>query len=384
MLAPIPGGRLAKDAAAAWNAPGGPGDAGLFPTGDRSTYRLFDDQVFFWNNQPPLAARPGTSNHGWGTAADLRETWMRAWIDEHGGKYGWRKTEAFSEWWHVNYDGSAHFPTFVVLDKGSRGKRVKRFTRRLAFIRRPGGDAYLSRPFGTYRDPVVRAVRSFQRDQKLGVDGEIGPKTAAQIDAVFRRQYQNRHEKPRRGEHGAKRSKRTKASEKQRQQNRTAIASAVKAKPKKAPPKVRWKLSYAARFIARWEGFLPEAYLDTIAEPDIWTIGFGHTGDVRPGERWSKAKALRVLVSDIRWAAKAVARNVKVPLTTRQRIALISLVFNCGPGAIEGSTLQRKLNNRNYDGAADELLEWSHAGGVVVEGLLNRRKEERWMFLHSK
>lgn len=161
-------------------------------------------------------------------------------------------------------------------------------------------------------------------------------------------------------------------------------------KVRKAPKgRVVWKLSWAARFIARWEGFLPYPYLDTIASPAVLTAGYGHTKYAGPpipvaGQRWSKAKALRVLTNDIRGAAKAVKRSVRVKLTVRQRIALISLVFNCGAGAIEGSTLQRKLNAGNYLGAANEFLEWSHAGGVVVQGLLNRRREERWIFLHGK
>lgn len=148
--------------------------------------------------------------------------------------------------------------------------------------------------------------------------------------------------------------------------------------------KPRWKLVYAARFVARWEGLLLSAVLDTIAVPAVWTIGYGHTGNVRNGEVWTKAKALAVLTADLREAARAVVRNIHVRLTFRQRMALISIVFNCGPGAVEGSELQQKLNRGNYLGAANEFLEWSHAGGVVVPGLLNRRREERWIFLHPK
>lgn len=200
-LAPIPGGELAKDAAAAWNAPGGPADAGLLPTGSRSSYRTFDEQVFFWNNQPPLAAKPGTSNHGWGLAVDLAATWMRSWIDEHGARFGWRKLEAFSEWWHVNFDGSVHFSTFVTLKRGSAGKRVKHYTRRLAFIRHGHGPAYLRRAPGRFGRRVENAVRQFQLDHNLKVDGEIGPKTGGRIDAVFHRQYRKRHKaRPRGGE----------------------------------------------------------------------------------------------------------------------------------------------------------------------------------------
>lgn len=154
---------------------------------------------------------------------------------------------------------------------------------------------------------------------------------------------------------------------------------------RKAPPgRVRWKLSWAARFVAKWEGYSPVAFLDTIASPPVPTGGYGHTGsDVRVGQRWPKAKALLTLTRDLRTAARAVHRNIRVKLTVRQRIALISAAFNCGPGIVEGSELQEKLNAGNYLGAANELLEWCHAGGVVVEGLLNRRREERWLFLHD-
>ena len=106
-LAPIPGGQLANPAAAAWNA--GPAKAGCRPLGPQSSYRSFAGQIYFWqlyqSGRGNLAAVPGTSNHGWGTAVDLASPWMRSWIDRHGARYGWKKTEAFSEWWHVCYVG---------------------------------------------------------------------------------------------------------------------------------------------------------------------------------------------------------------------------------------------------------------------------------------
>jgi len=158
----------------------------------------------------------------------------------------------------------------------------------------------------------------------------------------------------------------------------------VRTKIKKAEEMPTWKLAWAARFVAKWEGLLLTSYLDTIASPPVWTIGYGHTGpDVGPGQKISKARALVLLTRDLRTAARAVARDVSVPLTTRQRIALISIYFNVGAGAMGASTLVRKLNAKDYHGAADEFLQWDHAGGVVVQGLLNRRRAERWMFLHS-
>ena len=106
-LSPIPGGQLSNAAAAAWNA--GPAKAGCRPLGPNSSYRTYAKQVYYWNlytsGQGNLAARPGTSNHGWGNAVDLAAPSMRTWIDRHGARYGWRKVEAMSEWWHVNYVG---------------------------------------------------------------------------------------------------------------------------------------------------------------------------------------------------------------------------------------------------------------------------------------
>lgn len=106
-LAPIPGGQLSNEAARAWNA--GPAKAGCRPLGPNSSYRDFAGQVFFWNKfvagTGNLAARPGTSNHGWGKAIDLAAPHMRTWINQHGARYGWRKVEAPGEWWHVNYVG---------------------------------------------------------------------------------------------------------------------------------------------------------------------------------------------------------------------------------------------------------------------------------------
>ena len=145
----------------------------------------------------------------------------------------------------------------------------------------------------------------------------------------------------------------------------------------------RWSLLWAARFVSRWEGFIPTAYLDTIASPPVWTIGYGHTHGVRPGQTVTEAEARKLLAADLRDAARAVAQEVKVPLTVRQRIALISIVFNVGPGVLDDTHLIKDLNAGRYEQAADRFLEWDHAGGVRVEGLTNRRKSERWMFLHD-
>lgn len=196
-LAPIPGGELRKDAAAAWNAPGGPADAGLRPGGPISSYRTYAEQQQTWATYQAggnLAAYPGTSNHGWGLAVDIPNAWEQDWMRAHGAHFGWEKTEAFSEPWHFTYVPGVFTPppAFKTLRKGSRGPRVVRFTKRLAFIHASAHGPYLPRWYFTFKQPVLEAVKQFQRDQELTADGVIGPNTASHINNVFERQWKRR------------------------------------------------------------------------------------------------------------------------------------------------------------------------------------------------
>lgn len=111
-LAPINRGRLRKDCAAAFNAMNIEARAKgceLYPTGSKSSYRSYAQQVelyaLYQSGRGNLAAKPGTSNHGWGTAVDFATPEMRAMVDRIGVKYGWAKqwSDAPSEWWHILY-----------------------------------------------------------------------------------------------------------------------------------------------------------------------------------------------------------------------------------------------------------------------------------------
>jgi lysozyme len=143
-----------------------------------------------------------------------------------------------------------------------------------------------------------------------------------------------------------------------------------------------------AELIARFEGFVPRPYNDAAGHA---TIAFGHLlhhGPVTAADRgrWgtiSLERGLTLLSEDAREAARAVERGVRVPLTQEQFDALVSFVFNVGVGAFGSSTLLRRLNAGDRAGAADELLRGSRAGGRVLEGLLNRRRAERALFLSS-
>jgi len=150
-----------------------------------------------------------------------------------------------------------------------------------------------------------------------------------------------------------------------------------------------WSLLWAARFVAKWEGFLGRAYLDTLASPPVLTQGYGHTRYAGPpiperGTVWSRAFALKVLAADLRSAARAVAEKTKgIKLTVRQRISLISGVFNCGSGILDDPDIMKPMRRGDWKRVGREWEDWSHAGGVVVEGLLNRRRAEKWLMLHN-
>jgi GH24 family phage-related lysozyme (muramidase) len=94
-----------------------------------------------------------------------------------------------------------------------------------------------------------------------------------------------------------------------------------------------------------WEGCRLSAYPDPASGGAPWTIGYGHTGpDVVPGLTITQQEADALLQKDVADAACAVERLLPgVSLLPRQRDALISFCFNVGVGALETSTLRRRL-----------------------------------------
>ncbi len=142
-------------------------------------------------------------------------------------------------------------------------------------------------------------------------------------------------------------------------------------------------MSLAVNIIKVSEGLKLTAYRDSAG---VWTIGYGHTGsEVHAGMVITEAEAEALLARDIAWAVDTVRRAVRVALTESQRAALVSLTFNIGSGGFRTSTVLRRLNAGNYEGAADAILMWNKitVGGkkVISSGLRNRRERERALFL---
>jgi lysozyme len=132
-------------------------------------------------------------------------------------------------------------------------------------------------------------------------------------------------------------------------------------------------------YITEEEGKRNKAYKDT---KGLWTIGVGHL--IRPGEEHlitatlSDEEVEELLRSDLKWCSEAVEGAVKVPLAQAQFDALYSLCFNIGGTAFKNSTVVKKLNANDYQGAADAILMWNKP--AVLE---KRRKRERDLFLSA-
>lgn len=137
--------------------------------------------------------------------------------------------------------------------------------------------------------------------------------------------------------------------------------------------------------IKQYEGLRLHAYQDSAG---VWTIGWGHTGDVRRGQSITVHQAEALLALDIGIAAAAVNRHVEAPLSQNMFDALVSFTFNLGEGRLAQSTLLKTLNLRDYHAAANEFTKWTKAAvkgrKETLPGLVRRRAAERAMFVNQE
>ncbi|MFS7161138.1 lysozyme [Serratia proteamaculans] len=135
--------------------------------------------------------------------------------------------------------------------------------------------------------------------------------------------------------------------------------------------------------IKRFEGLRLKAYQDSVG---VWTIGYGWTQPVDgrkvgPGMMIDQAAADRLLKCGVVQYEQGVNQLVKVKITQGQFDALVSFAYNLGLRSLSTSTLLRKLNAGDKQGAANEFSKWVNAGGVKLKGLVTRRAAECEMFL---
>ncbi|CAB3764177.1 lysozyme [Paraburkholderia humisilvae] len=137
-----------------------------------------------------------------------------------------------------------------------------------------------------------------------------------------------------------------------------------------------------------------EAYPDPATGGAPWTIGRGHTGpEVRPGLKITQAQSDALFAQDLHARGEIIINVLDLDLTQNQFDALVSFVFNVGPGKKgvkdgfielrEGgpSTLLKKLRERDYAGAADQFPLWDKGDGKPMAGLTRRRAAEHALFM---
>jgi len=137
-------------------------------------------------------------------------------------------------------------------------------------------------------------------------------------------------------------------------------------------------IGLALPMIGKWEGTRLVPYRDIAG---IMTVCTGQTRiEMRRHSREECRELLRRAVVNDYGAGvlKAVPTLEKRPY---QLAASISLAYNIGVPAYARSTVARRFNAGDWKGGCDAFLMWNRAGGKVVQGLVNRRRDERRLCL---
>jgi lysozyme len=143
-------------------------------------------------------------------------------------------------------------------------------------------------------------------------------------------------------------------------------------------------LDAATELAKRFEGCHLSAYFDPVGFP---TQGWGR---LLSREKWAdlsrwppidQATADAWLQEDMTKHALTAQRMCNVPLSPFELAALSDFAFNLGPGNLQISTLRRRVNEGDKEGAAEEFGKWIFAGGIKLRGLVRRRAAERDLFL---
>ena len=134
---------------------------------------------------------------------------------------------------------------------------------------------------------------------------------------------------------------------------------------------------YGIDLIKHFEGCELKAYK---CPAGVWTIGYGHTKGVEPGDEWSEDHANHMLEVELEEYEGYVSKYVTAPLGQNQFDALVSWTYNLGGGNLSASTMLKVLNAGEYEEVPNQMLRWNKAGGKVLEGLTRRRQAEGDMF----
>lgn len=130
--------------------------------------------------------------------------------------------------------------------------------------------------------------------------------------------------------------------------------------------------------LKRFEGYREQAYRDAVG---VWTIGYGFTKNVKPGQRMSRDEAEQRLIQEVAVYERAALTACTRRVTPNQLAALTSLFYNVGTGWIRKSSVIRAHNRGDLKGVQAGFAAFVKAGGRVLPGLVRRRNAEIALYM---
>lgn len=121
------------------------------------------------------------------------------------------------------------------------------------------------------------------------------------------------------------------------------------------------------------------AYPDPGTGAQPWTIGWGSTGpEVKHDTVWTMQQAEESLDNHLlHFCAGVLKLSPTLSQEPPRRLAaIISFAYNCGLRNYRISTLKKRVDAKEWGGAAIEILKWNKAAGRVLAGLTRRRQAE--------
>lgn len=129
--------------------------------------------------------------------------------------------------------------------------------------------------------------------------------------------------------------------------------------------------------VGGFEGLRTVAYPDPATKGPPWTVCYGETNGVKPGDRHTVAECKAMLLVSLEKYADGIEACVKVPLPDSRFVALTSFAYNVGVKAACRSSVVGNINEGKTKAGCDALLKWNRAAGIVFPGLTRRRQKER-------
>ena len=143
-------------------------------------------------------------------------------------------------------------------------------------------------------------------------------------------------------------------------------------------------LTVALPFVQKWEGIWTTAKVDRIGTGQPVTYCYGQTdefGKVKAGTKFTVEQCKEMLLASLPKYNAEISKCITVPISDTTRAAFVSMSYNIGTAAFCKSNVLKNINAGRPVDACNAMMNWVKARGVVVQGLVNRRKEEKALCL---